>query len=168
MSPQLLSIVASSNPKLCYYIQACRNEKVRKEVAAAIIKGEDQVFFVCRLICYPFSWRETVETTINSAYLTLICNIIIVPSYTTFKSYYQQRGCKVSRCPHTKCSCAIFRSVSIAAQNNNGQDLIIFVQEDILMHYYLFTIKMSSVDGFALPPGHTHESLGLSKADDKK
>ena len=58
--------------------------------------------------------------------------------------------------------------MSIAAQNNTGQDPIIFVKEDILMHYYLFTIKLSSVDGFALPPGHTHESLGLSKGDDKK
>eukprot|EP00579_Thalassiosira_antarctica_P008086 CAMPEP_0201891490 /NCGR_PEP_ID=MMETSP0902-20130614/34545_1 /ASSEMBLY_ACC=CAM_ASM_000551 /TAXON_ID=420261 /ORGANISM="Thalassiosira antarctica, Strain CCMP982" /LENGTH=78 /DNA_ID=CAMNT_0048422705 /DNA_START=101 /DNA_END=337 /DNA_ORIENTATION=- len=25
-----------------------------------------------------------------------------------------------------------------------------------------------AVDGFALPPGHTHESLGLSKDDEKK
>jgi len=30
------------------------------------------------------------------------------------------------------------------------------------------TQNMGSVDGFALPEGHTHESLGLSNEDEKK
>jgi len=77
------------------------------------------------------------------------------------QSYHKQWSCQSGGDPHAECCREIFRGVSCFLQLFwIVSELFHFMLKQATLNTLLLFI-VSSVDGFALPPGHTHDSLGL-------